>query len=55
MRNMFADTFFKAGQKNKKLAVIVADISPAGSMEKFHRKFRKVKLFEKKIRFCNSS
>ena len=41
MRNMFADTFFKAGQKNKKLAVIVADISPAGSMEKFHRKFPK--------------
>ena len=38
---MFADTFFKAGQKNKKLAVIVADISPAGSMEKFHRKFPK--------------
>jgi transketolase len=39
MRNTFADTFYEAGKKDKRLAVIVADISPAGSIQKFREDF----------------
>ena len=39
MRNKFADIFFEEACKNKKLGLIVADISPAGSIEKFRKKF----------------
>ena len=39
MRNKLADIIYKNSKKNKKISVIVADISPAGSMEKFRKKF----------------
>ena len=39
MRNMFANTFFDAGQKDARLCVVVADISPAGAMDKFRQAF----------------
>lgn len=39
MRNTFADTFYEAAKRDKRLAVIVADISPAGSMQKFREEF----------------
>ena len=39
MRNKLADIIYKYGQKNKKISVIVADISPAGSIIKFRKKF----------------
>ena len=39
MRNKLADIIYKYGSKNKKIAVIVADISPAGSIMKFRKKF----------------
>ena len=39
MRNTFADTFYGLGKKNKKLAIVVADISPAGSISKFREDF----------------
>ena len=39
MRNKLADIIYKYGQKNKKVSVIVADISPAGSVTKFRKKF----------------
>ena len=39
MRNTFADTFYEAGKKDTRLAVIVADISPAGSIQKFREDF----------------
>lgn len=39
MRNKFADIFFEESKKNKKLGLIVADISPAGSIEKFRKSF----------------
>ena len=41
MRNKLADVIYKKSKKNKKLCVIVADISPAGSMYKFRKKFPK--------------
>lgn len=41
MRNMFANTFFEAGQKDERLCVVVADISPAGAMDKFRQTFPK--------------
>ncbi len=41
MRNKLADVIYKLGLKNKKICVLVADISPAGSMEKFRKKFPK--------------
>ena len=37
MRNMFADTFYELAQNDDRLCMVVADISPAGSMEKFRR------------------
>ena len=39
MRNKFADIIYKTGTKNKKIFVLVADISPAGSMSKFREKY----------------
>lgn len=39
MRNTFANTFFEAGQRDERLCVVVADISPAGAMDKFRQTF----------------
>jgi transketolase len=39
MRNTFAGTFYEAGKRDNRLAVVVADISPAGSMQKFRDEF----------------
>ena len=39
MRNKLADIIYKTGSKNKKICVLVADISPAGSMSKFREKY----------------
>ena len=39
MRNRFADTFYQLGKKDRNLSIIVADISPAGSIAKFRSEF----------------
>lgn len=39
MRNAFADVIYEIGQKDPRLCALVADISPAGSMEKFREQF----------------
>lgn len=39
MRNMFANTFFEAARRDERLCVVVADISPAGAMDKFRQTF----------------
>ena len=39
MRNEFAKTVFDLGKKNKNIYVLVADISPAGKMFEFEKKF----------------
>ena len=39
MRNAFADVIYEIGQKDKRICALVADISPAGSMEKFREQF----------------
>ncbi len=39
MRNMFANTIYEAARKDPRLCMVVADISPAGSMEKFRQEF----------------
>jgi transketolase len=39
MRDKFADVIYKEGSINKKICIVVADISPAGSIEKFRKKF----------------
>lgn len=39
MRNRFADTFYELGRTDERLCVIVADISPAGSIAKFREEF----------------
>ena len=39
MRNKFAEVFYNLGKKDKKLCLIVADISPAGSISKFREEF----------------
>jgi transketolase len=36
---MFADTFYEAGSHDPRLVVVVADISPAGSIAKFRQEF----------------
>ena len=41
MRNKLADVIYDLGLKDKKICVLVADISPAGSMSKFRKKFPK--------------
>lgn len=39
MRNMFANTIYEAARKDPRLCMVVADISPAGSMEKFRQEY----------------
>lgn len=39
MRNRFADVFYELGKDDPRLAVVVADISPAGSIAKFRQDF----------------
>jgi transketolase len=39
MRNRFADTFYELGKADPRLCVVVADISPAGSIAKFRNDF----------------
>lgn len=39
MRNTFADTFYELGKEDPRLVVVVADISPAGSIAKFREDF----------------
>lgn len=39
MRNTFAETFYEAGRRDPRLCVVVADISPAGSIAKFREEF----------------
>lgn len=39
MRNAFAKTFLEAAQKDSRLCVVVADISPAGAMDQFRKQF----------------
>ena len=41
MRNIFSEELFNQAKKNKKIDVIVADISPAGSMEHFRKNYPK--------------
>ncbi len=39
MRNRFADVFYELGKDDPRLAIVVADISPAGSIAKFREHF----------------
>lgn len=39
MRNAFADTFYDCAKADERLAMVVADISPAGAMERFRQDF----------------
>lgn len=39
MRNIFADTFYDISLENQRTVIVVADISPAGSISKFRNKF----------------
>ncbi|MGQ0810675.1 MAG: transketolase family protein [Nitrospiraceae bacterium] len=39
MRHIFAETLYECARTNPKIAIVVADISPAGSMEKFRQEF----------------
>ncbi len=39
MRNTFANTIYEAGRRDGRLVIVVADISPAGSMQKFREEF----------------
>jgi transketolase len=39
MRNRFADVFYELGKTDSRLCVVVADISPAGSIAKFRNEF----------------
>lgn len=39
MRNTFASTFYELGKIDKRLSIVVADISPAGSIAKFREDF----------------
>lgn len=39
MRNRFASTFYELGKKDSRLALVVADISPAGSIAAFREEF----------------
>ena len=41
MRDKFADVIFEIGKKDKRISALVADISPAGSMINFRKKFPK--------------
>lgn len=39
MRNQFAETLYQIGKKDPKIFIVVSDISPAGSMQKFREEF----------------
>jgi transketolase len=39
VRNKFAETLYECARNNPKISIVVADISPAGSMEKFRVEF----------------
>jgi len=39
VRNTFANTIYEAGRRDDRVVVVVADISPAGSMQKFREEF----------------
>lgn len=39
MRNRFADTFYELGRADERISIVVADISPAGSISKFRQEF----------------
>lgn len=39
MRNKFADVIYEIGKKDERICALVADISPAGSMNKFREEF----------------
>jgi transketolase len=39
MRNRFADVIYELGREDSRLCIVVADISPAGSMAKFRNDF----------------
>lgn len=39
MRNAFADVIYEIGQDDPRICALVADISPAGSIEKFRQQF----------------
>jgi transketolase len=39
VRNTFADTFYELGKADPRLTMVVADISPAGSIAKFRQEF----------------
>jgi transketolase len=39
VRNAFATTFYELAKADPRLAIVVADISPAGSLEKFRHEF----------------
>ncbi len=39
MRNRFADKFYALGKEDPRLAIVVADISPAGALNKFRAEF----------------
>lgn len=41
MRNRFADTFYELGHADPRLCIVVADISPAGSIARFREEFPK--------------
>jgi transketolase len=41
VRNMFARTFYEAAKADPRLCVVVADISPAGSMEQLRKEYPK--------------
>ena len=39
MRNQFAKSIFEISKKDKRVHVVVADISPAGKMKDFQKNF----------------
>lgn len=39
MRNKFSDVFYELGKNDPRLAIVVADISPAGSIARFREEF----------------
>lgn len=39
MRNTFAETFHQLGRRDERLCLVVADISPAGAIDKFRTEF----------------
>lgn len=39
MRNMFAEVLYELGREDNRIHIVVADISPAGPMEKFRQEF----------------